>query len=217
VAAASEKIVAVLGAPVAGLGAISDAIQAIEALQRGDMTGYARSASSSVSGEIQVGLFVVHRGFAGAATGAAAAGAGVTFVISLYVEGIIAIGQLGGILRQIRIERERRGLQAIVERAYVVAGLARSMFANYQKFAELLASAEAEAIIVAELYEAEGRRLAAHLNSLTRRLEDDSKLSREEFPKGLIKRMWIASIGGNGTTLTGQRQLIQEALYGTAA
>jgi hypothetical protein len=44
-------------------------------------------------------LFVVYRGFPGAATGA-----GVTFIISLYVEGILAMGRLGGILRQIRIE-----------------------------------------------------------------------------------------------------------------
>jgi hypothetical protein len=149
--------------------------------------------------------------------GAAAAGAGVTFVITLYVEGILAMGQVGSILRQIRIERERRGLQAIVERGHVVAGLARSMFANYDVFGELLASSTEEAMFVAEIYEAEGRRLAAHLGSLTRRLEDDSKLSEsEEFPKALSRRMWMASIGGDGTTLTGQKPLLREALDCTA-
>jgi hypothetical protein len=215
--AVSEKIVAIAGAPVAALEAISEAIQAIDAWQRGDKEAFARSAGKSASGTIQVVLFVVQRGYAGAATGAAAAGAGVTFVITLYVEGILAMGQLNDILRQIRIDKERRALQAIVERAYVVAGLARSMFANYQTFGELLASSAEEAVLVAEVYEAEGRRLAAHLGSLTRRLEEDSKLSEKEFPKGLIKRMWMASIGGDGTTLTGQKQLLQEALVATAA
>jgi hypothetical protein len=216
-AAFSEKIVARVGAPLAALEAISEAIQAIDAWQRGDKQASARSAGKSVSGTIQVVLFVVQRGYAGAATGAAAAGAGVTFVISLYVEGILAMGQLGGILRQIRIEKERRALQAIVERAYAVAGLARSMFVNYQTFGELLATSADEAVLVAEVYEAEGRRLAAKLGSLTRRLEDDSKLSKQEFPKGLIKRMWMASIDGDGTTLTGQKQLLQEPLVATAA
>jgi hypothetical protein len=213
VAAASEKVTALLGAPASLLGAISEAIQAIDALQRGDKEAYARSAGRSVSGAIQFALFAVSRGFPGAAT----AGAAVTFVVGLYVEGIIAFGQLGGILKQIRVEKERRGLQAIVERAYVVAGLARSMFKNYATFFDLVASSEPEAIVVAELFEAEGRRLATHLGSLTRRLEDDAKLSREKFPKALIQRMWSASIAGDGTTLTGQRQLIQEALYATAA
>jgi hypothetical protein len=46
-AAASEKIVGLLGAPGAALGAISDVIQAVEAVQRGDKEGYARSANGS--------------------------------------------------------------------------------------------------------------------------------------------------------------------------
>jgi len=217
VAAASEKVTAVLGAPASLLGAISEAIQAIDALQRGDNEAYARSAGRSVSGAIEFALFAVNRGFPGAATGATTAGAAVTFVVGLYVEGIIAFGQLGGILKQIRVEKERRGLEAIVERAYVVAGLARSMFKNYATFFDLVASSEPEAVVVAELFEAEGRRLATHLGSLTRRLEDDAKLSREKLPKALIQRMWSASIAGDGTTLTGQKQLIQEALYATAA
>lgn len=127
-----------VGASAAALGAIADVIRLVTAIQRGDKEAAVRAAGGVVSGAVTVTLLLTETG----------SGAGPSMVISLYAEGILALDRLGRIMRQIRIEKDRRSLWLIFQKANLIAEVARSMLTNYDTFAGLLNSSSIDAEFV---------------------------------------------------------------------
>lgn len=222
-AIASDTIGKYAGAPLAAIGAVTDAIRLIDAIQRNDREAIVKSVGGIATGAVQVTFYLTADGGATLATArgagrvAAGGGAGVALVIYLWVEGIIAIGRLGGTLGRIRIEKERRGLWNIVQRAAQVAGIARGLFANHDAFSEILNSDSADAAFLWTVMDAEGRLLADNMISLARRLEADDRLSREAFPKHLLTRVHGGTAMKDGVSMLGKKQLAQDLLNSTAA
>jgi hypothetical protein len=222
-AIASDNIGKCAGAPLAAIGIVTDTIRLIDAIQRKDKAAIVRSVGGITTGAVQATFYLTADGGAtlatarGATRAAAGGGAGAAMVIYLWVEGIVAIGRLGGTLGQIRIEKERRGLWNIVQRAAQVAGIARGMFANCEAYQQVLSRDSADAAFLWTVIDAEGRLLADNMISLARKLEADDRLSRETFPQGLLTRVYSGTAIKNGMTMSGKKELVQHLLKSTAA
>jgi hypothetical protein len=139
-------------------------------------------------------------------------------VIWLYVEGTIALARLGGILQQIRIERERNNVTEIVRKANLVSGVGQSMFINHDTFFELLNQSDADAAFLWAVVDVEAHRLGDGLYSLALSVERDSKMSSgTKFPQAQLDKIYREIIIKDADTMTSKRLFIREVLYSTAA